>query len=83
MLTKKVKGKKDSAKIKNYSVFALTFALVIFMACAEFIFNTDFSVSFSNMNLVGYILLIFVGILAAGTMVIPGVSGSLVLMLNH
>ena len=35
----------------------------------------------SSMNLISYILLFAVGIVAAATMVIPGISGSLVLMI--
>lgn len=81
LLTKKVKGKKDSKMFYNFLVFCLTFGLVIFMSCAEFIFKSGFSVSFAHMTILGFILLFLVGILAAGTMVIPGVSGSLVLML--
>ena len=81
LLTRKVRGKKESKKINNIIVFVLTFSLVIFMACAEFIFDGSFTVSFSNMSILGFILLFLVGIVAAGTMVIPGVSGSLVLML--
>ncbi|MCR5787597.1 MAG: DUF368 domain-containing protein [Bacilli bacterium] len=81
LLTKKVKGKKDSKPIYNYSIFACTFALVICMACLEFFSKSGFSVSFNHISLLGLILLFLVGILAAGTMVIPGVSGSLVLML--
>lgn len=81
LLTKKVKGKNDSKMVNNIVVFACTFGLVIFMACAEFLFKTSFSVSFAHLTFVGFILLFLVGILAAGTMVIPGVSGSLVLML--
>lgn len=81
LLTKKVKGKKDSKPAINFTIFGLTFSLVIFMACAEFLFKSNFSVSFANISIIGIILLFLVGILAAGTMVIPGVSGSLVLML--
>lgn len=81
LLTKKVIGKNDSNKILNIIVFIITFSLVIFMACAEFIFDGGFTVSFAHIGLIGFILLFLVGILAAGTMVIPGVSGSLVLML--
>lgn len=81
MLTKKVKGKKDVKLSFNIITFILTFSLVIFMAVAPFIFSEGLKVSFDNLNIIGYILLVLVGILAAGTMVIPGVSGSLVLML--
>ena len=39
------------------------------------------NVSFNNMNLFGYIMLFIVGVIAAITMVVPGISGSFVLML--
>lgn len=81
LLLNKVKGKKDSKPISNIIVFIFTFSIVIFMAIAKLIFSTKFSISFASMTVIGFILLFLVGILAAGTMVIPGVSGSLVLML--
>lgn len=81
LLTRKVKGKEGSKKSCNYVVFLITFSIVIFMACASFLFSEAGSVSLSHLSILGIILLFLVGILAAGTMVIPGVSGSLVLML--
>ena len=81
MLLNKVKGKKEMKKISSYIIFLLTFALVIVMACSDLIFGEGLKVSFNNMNLISYILLFLVGVVAAATMVIPGVSGSLVLML--
>lgn len=81
LLLNKVKGKKDSKVISNIIAFVITFSIVIFMAVAKLIFQTDFSISFAHLGIIGFILLFLVGILAAGTMVIPGVSGSLVLML--
>ena len=81
MLMKNVKGKKESKKISNYVIFLITFLLVIFLASYKFIFSINGNVSFSSMGLTSYILLFFVGIIAAATMVIPGVSGSLVLMI--
>lgn len=81
MLFNKVKGKKESKKISSYIIFLLTFMLVIVMACSDLIFGEGLKVSFSNMNIISYILLFLVGVVAAATMVIPGVSGSLVLML--
>lgn len=80
LLYGKVKGKKDSSLLSNIIIFLLTFSLVIFMAFADKIFNTG-SISFSNMSVFSYILLFIVGIITSATMVIPGVSGSLVLML--
>lgn len=71
----------EKKKVTNYLISILTFALVIFMAIADKIFQTGGEVVLTNMNLLGYILLFIVGIIAAATMVIPGISGSLVLML--
>lgn len=81
LLLNKVKGKKDSKVFANIIAFIITFSIVIFMAVAKLIFSTDFSISFAHLSIISLILLFLVGILAAGTMVIPGVSGSLVLML--
>lgn len=81
LLLNKVKGKKDSKVASNIIAFVITFSIVIFMAVAKLIFQTNFSISFAHLGIIGFILLFLVGILAAGTMVIPGVSGSLVLML--
>ena len=81
MLFAKVKGAKESKNISSYLIALITFTLVIVMACSDLIFGSGLKVSLSNMNIVGYILLFIVGIIAAATMVIPGVSGSLVLML--
>ena len=82
LLTKKLKNSTGNKKNGlNYVIFLLTFALVIFMALADTIFKGLGEVSFNNLSALKLIILFFVGIIAAGTMVIPGVSGSLVLML--
>jgi len=81
MLVGKVRGKKEVKQASSYVIFALTFLLVMVMACSDFIFGEGLKVSFTNMGLVQYLLLFIVGVVAAATMVIPGVSGSLVLML--
>ena len=81
MLYSKVKGQKEVKQASSYLIFLLTFALVIFMACSSLIFGEGLKVSLSNMGFVNYLLLFLVGVIAAATMVIPGVSGSLVLML--
>lgn len=81
MLLSKVKGKKEVKKLSSYIIAFCTFALVIFMATSELIFGEGLKISFSNMSMMGYLLLFLVGVIAAATMVIPGVSGSLVLML--
>lgn len=81
MLIRNVLKKKESKRISSYIIALITFSIVIFMACAELIFDISLEVSFENMNFFSYVLLFFVGVVAAATMVIPGVSGSLVLML--
>ena len=81
MLVRNVKGKRGSKNINNYIIALLTFALVIFMSSYELFFGIGYKVDFESMNLFGYILLFLVGVIAAATMVIPGISGSLVLMI--
>ena len=81
MLIQNVKGKKESKKISNYIIAAITFLLVIFMASYKFIFSINSEVNFASIDILGYVLLFIVGIVAAATMVIPGISGSLVLMI--
>ncbi|MBO4245956.1 MAG: DUF368 domain-containing protein [Bacilli bacterium] len=82
LLTKKLKESKGNKKsIINYLIFVLTFALVIFMALADTIFSGIGDINLTKITIIKGIILFFVGIIAAGTMVIPGVSGSLVLML--
>jgi len=82
MLYNKVKGTKEKKKVSSYIILAITFSFVMMLAFSEEIFGSGLGdVSFSNMNIFDYIKLLFVGIIAAATMVIPGVSGSLVLML--
>lgn len=81
MLYHKVKGKKEGKQISSWIILLMTFSLVIVMAFADQLFGTTAKVNLSGLNLWGYIILFFVGMIAAATMVIPGVSGSLVLML--
>lgn len=81
MLFKNVLHKKENKEVSSYLIMFLTFSLVIFMACADLIFGTTTEVNLSSLNLFGYIILFGVGVIAAATMVIPGISGSLMLML--
>ena len=82
LLYGKVKDNKEEKKNPiNYLIMTTTFALVIFMALADKVFSISGEVVLSNLDFGGYILLFLVGMIAAATMVIPGVSGSLVLML--
>ena len=81
MILKNVNDKKENKKISNYIIALLTFSIVIFLASYKFIFSINTEVSFSSMGLLSYITLFIVGIIAAATMIVPGVSGSLVLMI--
>lgn len=76
LLTKKIKGKK--LKPVNAASFLLPFSVVMLMT---FLNEGNNVVNITNMNLLQIILLFLVGMVAAATMVIPGVSGSFVLML--
>lgn len=76
LLTKKIKGKK--LKPVNAAAFLLPFSVVMLMT---FLNEGNNVVNITNMNVLQIILLFLVGMVAAATMVIPGVSGSFVLML--
>lgn len=82
MLLKRVKNTKEKKQVSSYVIALITFSIVMIMAFSEQIFGSGLgNVSFSNMAVFNYVILFFVGLIAAATMVIPGVSGSLVLML--
>ena len=81
LLLRKVKNTKEVKKKSSYIIMALTFLLVIFLAIAPFIFTDLKEADFSHLGAGGYVVLLLVGTIAAATMIIPGVSGSLVLML--
>lgn len=81
LLLKNVKGKKESKQVSSYVIAMFTFLLVIFMASYKLLFNINSEVSFVSMNILDYLLLFIVGVIAAATMVVPGISGSLVLMI--
>lgn len=72
----KVKG--QSIRISHIVSFVVFFAIVVGMAAVG---EVDKAGSILTFNLTNCILLVIVGIIAAATMVIPGVSGSMVLML--
>ena len=76
LLTKKIKGKK--LKPINIAAFLLPFSVVMLMT---FLNEGNNVVNLTNVNFIQMILLFLVGMVAAATMVIPGVSGSFVLML--
>lgn len=75
-LCKNVKGYKIT--IKDISLMLVGMLIVLSML----IFHKSSNlVTFDNINMYGYVILFFVGMLAAVTMVVPGISGSFTLML--
>lgn len=65
-------------KISNMISFLIT---IVFMFILYLCINNQAEVNFDNINIIGYLLLFFVGVIAAVTMVVPGISGSFVLIL--
>ena len=63
---------------KNILLMLITFSIVVLFT---FMDSGNKVISFANMDIYKYITLFIVGIIAAATMVIPGISGSFVLML--
>ncbi|MEG1987440.1 MAG: DUF368 domain-containing protein [Bacilli bacterium] len=76
LIFKKVKGNIKS--LPNWLIFLSAFSIVLVFT---FISSGNRIVSFSNLNILGYIMLIIVGVVASATMIIPGISGSFMLML--
>ena len=74
LIMKKVKGQKS---FFNICVLCIVF---IFVLGLNFVKTDTFSISFTNMNIIDYVLLALVGFIASSAMVIPGISGSFVLI---
>ena len=72
------RSKAAKYKWSNWLVFAITFGIVLTFA---FLKEGSFVVDLNSLTPVGHIVLFIVGMISAVTMVIPGISGSLVLML--
>ena len=76
LIYKNVKGNK--LNIKYAISFIIPFALIM---AITFMDSGNKAISLANMNVLKMIVLGLIGIVAAATMVIPGISGSFVLML--
>ena len=75
LLMRKTRGKEN---ISNIIIFAVAFLVVIGL---NFIKADSLTISFTNMGVVDYLLLLLIGFIASSSMVIPGISGSFVLMI--
>lgn len=76
LLYKKIKKEKKS--FPNLCVFLVTFGLVLFLGILQ---KGNNVVDFNHAGILIYPALFLVGTIASATMIIPGVSGSFVLML--
>lgn len=74
LIMKKIKGK--GSKI-NYLIFFIVFFFVISL---NFLKTGLIEISFTNMGIIDYLLLLVIGFIASSAMVIPGISGSFILM---
>ncbi len=74
MLHGKIKNTKMD--FKSYIVFVISFTVIILLTFA----GGDSEVSFESLSILGYVKLFLVGVVSAATMIVPGVSGSAVLM---
>jgi putative membrane protein len=76
LLFKKVQGKK--VKPLYIFLFIITFAFVLVL---NFMFNKHTNINLNNLNFGMMLILFIVGAIASASMVMPGISGSFVLML--
>lgn len=74
LIMKKIKGK--GSKI-NYLIF---FVIFFFVISLNFLKTGLIEISFTNMGIIDYLLLLVMGFIASSAMVIPGISGSFILM---
>lgn len=74
LIMRKIRGKRSKS---NILIFLLVFSLVIGL---NFIKPDLVKISFENMGIIDYILLVGIGFIASSAMVIPGISGSFILM---
>lgn len=82
ILANRVKKSKETKELSSYIILLLTFSFVMILAFSKELFGNGLGdASFDNLSVFGYFRLSIIGIIASATMVIPGVSGSLVLML--
>lgn len=75
ILFKKIKNEMKS--IPNYIIFGIVFLFVLLFT---FFISGEKNIELVDLNFIDYILLFIVGAAASASMVIPGISGSMVLM---
>lgn len=71
------KIKREMKSIPNYIIFIIMFSFILLFA---FVISGEKNVELVSLTFIDYILLFIVGAAASASMVIPGISGSMVLM---
>lgn len=74
LIMRKIKGKGSKT---NYLIF---FVIFFFVISLNFLKTGLIEISFANMGIIDYLLLLLIGFIASSAMVIPGISGSFILM---
>lgn len=74
LIIRKIKGKGSKT---NYLIF---FVIFFFVISLNFLKTGLIEISFANMGIIDYLLLLLIGFIASSAMVIPGISGSFILM---
>lgn len=74
LIMRKIKGKGSKT---NYLIF---FVIFFFVISLNFLKTGLIEISFANMGIIDYLLLLVMGFIASSAMVIPGISGSFILM---
>ena len=77
LIIKNMNKNNDSKKVSNYLIAFISFSFIILFAFLK----SGEEVQLTNLSFLNMLLLFIVGIIASATMVIPGISGSFVLML--
>ena len=70
-----IKEVKDKKSLKNIVIMIIPFVIVVVMSITSTVFNRE------SLNEVSFITLILIGVLDAITMIIPGISGTAILMM--
>lgn len=73
-----LREKNESIRGPHWLVFCLFFAIIVVMSLVKESGDTLSAIEVSGMNMV---VMLLIGMIASATMVIPGISGSLVLMI--
>ena len=77
LIIKNMNKTKNNKKVSNYLIAFISFAFIIIFASLK----SGNEVNLNSISFLNMIILFIVGIIASATMVIPGISGSFVLML--